>query len=141
MKKVTLTLILILSLGIAHAQESKTYTIKQTEWYLYNKETKEWDMQTQNKNMDIDLVCYKNLVNIQAKTPSLYRLDRDSKKEMETEIFTGYRYSAFEYVDMRECTVDVLVSKDTSVNVFVFSVVYEKPTLGKVNLRFFGTLE
>lgn len=141
MKKILLVLSLILTATVIYAQESKVYKISRSEMYIYNSLIKEWEQQTVNDDVNINLVTYKNVINIQAKTPSLYRLDEDSKERIETTSLQGYKYKALECVDMKNCMVDVLVSKNEENRVFVFSAVFDNQVLGKVNLRFFGYLE
>jgi len=135
MKKLILVLAAILSFTCINAQESKVYRISQTEWYLYNEVTKKWDLQTQNKNTSIDLVSYKNVINIQAKTPTLYRLDETSKREIGGDEYRGYRYDAIECVNMEKCTVDIVVMPGTEI--FLLSVITDKEDF-KANLRFYG---
>ena len=86
---------------------------------------------------------YKNVVNIQAKTPTLYRIDVST----ETKIggsgydYNGVRYSALECVDMKKCTLDLVRLNDVSSKSFVLSVIFNNETLGKVNLRYYSFLE
>lgn len=141
MKKIIKLLILTFAFTSVYSQESRTYKIKRSEMYIYNTFLKEWEQQSVNEDVSINLVTYKNVINIQAKTPSLYRLDEDSKERMETPSLKGYKYRAIECVDMKNCLVDVLVSKEDENRVFVFSAVFDNEVLGKVNLRFFGYLE
>ena len=89
MKKLfILSAILFATLSL-FAQDSKTYVITRSEWYLYNELKEEWVLQTQNKDVKINMVTYKNVINIQAQTPSLYRLDETTKKPIEGKDFTG----------------------------------------------------
>jgi hypothetical protein len=141
MKKIIQILILTLALTSTYAQESKTYKINRSEFYIYNEVTKEWEQQSVNDDVNINLVTYRNVINIQAKIPSLYRLDEDSKEKIETNSLQGYQYKAIECVDMKKCVVDILVSKKEENRVFVFSAVFDNQVLGKVNLRFFGYVE
>jgi len=134
MKKLLLALLTVLSL-IGNAQDSKTYKIIQTEWYLYDEVNKEWRLQTQNKDINIDLVVYKNVINIQAQTPTLYRLDESSKRTIDNKKIIGFRYDAVECVNMEKCTVDIATIPDA--DIFLFSVVVKKDEY-LVNLRFFA---
>jgi hypothetical protein len=141
MKRIMLICVAILVSSIVQGQESKTYRIKLSEWYIYSERTEEWVLQDRMEDINIDLVAYRNVVNIQAKTPTLYRLDRDTKKEVETENLTGYKYAAIECVDMKKCTVDIFVAKNPDVDIFVFSVIYDDKVAGRVNLRYFGEVK
>lgn len=131
-------LIIVFSGLLSYAQESKVYTANRTAWYIYNENTKDWDLQSENTDVNIDIVVFKNVINIQAKTPSLFRLDEDSKRQINTENLAGLRYSAIECVDMQKCTVDIVASKNTDSRVFVLLITYNKD-IGKVNLRYYAT--
>ena len=134
MKKLLLALFTVLSL-VGNAQESKVYKIIQSEWYMYDNIKEEWRLQTQNKDVSIDLVVYKNVVNVQAKTPTLYRLDESSKRKIGTKDVVGFRYDAIECVNMEKCTVDIATMQDA--DIFLFSVIVKKDEY-LVNLRFFA---
>ena len=86
-----------------------------------------------------DMVTYKNVINIQAATPTLFRLEESSKKPIEGKDFTGLSYSALECVEMRDCTVHIVVL-DENKNFFLFSVIYNLKG-EKVNLRFYAKLD
>ena len=132
MKKLLLALLTVLSLA-GNAQDSKTYKIIQSEWYLYDEIKEEWKLQTQNKDVSIDLVVYKNVVNVQAKTPTLYRLDESSRRKITSGEVVGYRYDAIECVNMEKCTVDIATIPES--DIFLFSVITKKDDYS-VNLRF-----
>ena len=134
MKKLLLALLTVLSLA-GNAQDSKTYKIIQSEWYLYDEIKEEWKLQTQNKDVSIDLVVYKNVVNVQAKTPTLYRLDESSRRKITSGEVVGYRYDAIECVNMEKCTVDIATIPES--DIFLFSVITKKDDYS-VNLRFFA---
>ena len=139
MKKILIAILILISSFSTWAQESKTYLVKTTEWYLYNETTEKWELQDRNTNLNIAMVTYKNVINMQAKTPTLYRLDEDSKEEINGETYKGLRYSAIECVEMRKCTVDFVVL-DKSKTIFLFSVIMSLKG-EKINLRFFANLE
>lgn len=141
MKKILLTLVPILLVLFVNAQDSKVYKINRSEMYIYNSSTKEWDEEFIHDDVSISLVAFKNVINIQAKTPSLYRLNENSKEKVETNSLVGFRYRAIECVDMKDCIVDILVSKNQDNKVFVFSVRFDNETLGKINFRYLGYVE
>lgn len=141
MNKALLILFLTLATTFVFAQDSKTYIVNRSEMHIYNSITKEWELQSINDDVSISLITYKDIINIQAKVPSLYRLDEKSKEKIETTSLQGYKYKAMEYVDMKNCLVDILVSKNPENRVFVFSVIFNNEVLGKVNLRFLGYIE
>lgn len=127
----------------AQSEESTTYKIFRTELYIYNENSEKWVMETRNDDININMVSYKNVINIQAKTPSLYRIDKLSEKNIggRDKDFFGVRYNAIECVDMKKCTIDLVRLSDLTSKSFIFSVVFENETLGKVNLRFYSTLD
>ena len=127
----------------AQSEESTTYKIFRTELYIYNENSEKWVMETRNDDVNINMVSYKNVINIQAKTPSLYRIDKLSEKNIggRDKDFFGVRYNAIECVDMKKCTIDLVRLSDLTSKSFIFSVVFENETLGKVNLRFYSTLD
>ena len=100
-------------------------------------------METRHDDVNINMVSYKNVINIQAKTPTLYRIDKLSEKSIGggDKDYFGVRYSAIECVDMKKCTLDLVRLSDLTSRSFILSVVFDNETLGKVNLRFYSTLD
>ena len=139
MKKICVLFAILFATLSSFAQDSKTYVITRSEWYLYNEDKEEWMLQTQNRDVKINMVTYKNVINIQAATPTLFRLEESSKKPIEGKDFTGLSYSALECVEMRDCTVHIVVL-DENKNFFLFSVIYNLKG-EKVNLRFYAKLD
>ena len=146
MKKLIILLTLLLvSFGVfaQSSESSTTYRVFRTEFYIYNQSFEKWELQTRNDDLNFSMVSYKNVVNIQAKTPTLYRIDVST----ETKIggsgydYNGVRYSALECVDMKKCTLDLVRLNDVSSKSFVLSVIFNNETLGKVNLRYYSFLE
>jgi hypothetical protein len=135
MKKLIIATLAILSTVFVNAQDSKVYKVLRSEWYLFDEDVKEWRLQTQNRDISIDLVVYKDVINIQAQSPTLYRLNETTKRKLDNGKIAGYRYSAIEYVNMEKCTVDIAASSDT--DIFLFSVILDRDTY-KVNLRYYG---
>lgn len=144
MKKIAIILSLLFSVFFSYAQseESTVYKIFKTEFYIYNENLEKWELQSRN-DVDINMVSYKNVINIQAKTPTLYRIDKLSEKNIgggDKEYF-GVRYSALECVDMKKCTIDLVRLSDLTSKSFMFSVIFDNETLGRVNLRFYSILD
>lgn len=144
MKKLLIVLAFLLSVLISFGQsaESTTYSIFKTELYIYDRDSDKWNLQSQN-SVDINMVSYKNVINIQAKTPTLYRIDKLTEKNIGggDKNYYGVRVDALECVDMKKCVVDLFRLNDPTSKVFVFSVVFDNETLGKVNLRYYSTLD
>lgn len=84
MKKLIIATLAILSTVFVNAQDSKVYKVLRSEWYLFDEDAKEWRLQTQNRDISIDLVVYKDVINIQAQSPTLYRLDETTKESLIT---------------------------------------------------------
>lgn len=137
MKKYILTLVAVLAFLVGSTQT--TYKAFQAEWYLYNEKTEEWVEQTSNKDLSISVVMFKDVVNIQAQRPTLYRISQASKKLVNTNEIGGYEYEAFEYVEMQKCKLSLLKLKEDNSNVFVLSIIINDS--GRlVNLRYFLTV-
>lgn len=143
MKKFTLLLAFLVTsfLSFAQSSESTTYKIFRTEFYIYNDRTEKWVLETKNEEVDIDMVSYKNVINIQAKSPTLFRIDKDSEQNIEGKDYFGVRVDAFECVNMNKCTIDLIRLTKNDSKVFVFSVIFKDETIGKINLRYFSTLD
>lgn len=139
MKKLFLSLSILFVGLFTNAQDSKSYLVTRSEWYLYNDKSEEWVLQDKNSNVKIDMVVYKNVINIQAKTPTLFRLDEDSKETIKGKKFSGYRYSAIECVEMKKCDVDI-VRLEEDESIFLFSVIFTENG-NKFNLRYYANLE
>ena len=144
MKKILLLLAFVFSVffSFAQSEESTVYNVFKTEFYIYEEDTEKWILQSQN-SVDINMVSYKNVINIQAKTPTLFRIDKLSEKNIGggDKNYFGVRVNAIECVDMKKCTIDLIRLSDPTSKTFVLSVIFENETLGKVNLRYYSLLE
>jgi len=127
---------------ISTAQDPNVYRVYQTELYIWNRITGEWKMETQNKDVNIQMVSYKNVINIQAKTPTLYRIN-ESKSETigDGREYTGTRWRGWECVNWVEATIDLVRLVNSEYPTFLFSVVYTDEVVGKVNLRYYTIKE
>jgi hypothetical protein len=135
MKKILLVLALLF--GTVNAQT--TYKANRAEWYWYNERTNKWEAQAINKDININIVAYKDVVNIQAQAPTLYRIS--NRKDNETEDFVGYRFDAFEYVGLKKCTLDIMKMKgDNTSGIFVISI-FVQDQGNYINLRYFATTD
>ena len=145
MKKLKLLILsLILSFSVfGQNAESVVYKVYLTEFYIYNQNTGKWVIETRNEDVEIDLVSYKNVINIQALTPTLYRIDKSTEQKIggNGKDFFGYRYDAYECVNMTNCTLDLVRLSDIQSKTFMLSVIFFDSRLGKVNLRYYSTLK
>lgn len=142
MKKLLLTLLVALTLtkGYTQENESAVYQVYQSEFYIYNKETEKWDLEAQNKNVNISMVFYKDAINIQALTPTLFKVKTSTKKSISGNGFVGYSFEALECVEERTCKVEYVYLLEDK-NKFILSIIHNDETLGKVNLRYYSTLK
>ena len=76
MKKLILSVITCLMFLFTYAQndDASVYQIYQSEFYTYDSQTERWNLETQNKNVNISMVFYKDAINIQARTPTLFKI-------------------------------------------------------------------
>lgn len=127
--------------SFAQSEESTVYNVFKTEFYIYDEESEKWVLQTQN-DVNISMVSYKNVINIQAKTPTLYRIDKLSEKNIGggDKSYYGVRVNALECVDMKKCVIDLFRLSDPTSKTFVLSVIVDNETLGKINLRYYSIL-
>ena len=123
----------------AQTDESTTYKVFRTEFYIFNERSEKWVLETKNEDVNIDMVSYKNVINIQAKTPTLYRIDKSSESNIGggDKQYFGVRYDAFECVNMTKCTVDLVRLTNLDSKTFLLSVIFKDEVVGKINLRFF----
>ena len=134
----------MLSLGsYAQTDESTTYKVFRTEFYIFNERSEKWVLETKNEDVNINMVSYKNVINIQAKTPTLYRIDKSSESNIGggDKQYFGVRYDAFECVNMTKCTIDLVRLTNLDSKTFLLSVIFKDEVVGKINLRFFSTLD
>ena len=97
-----------------------------------------WTLEHQNLDVDIDMVFYNDAINIQAKTPTLFKLKTATKKSFKGDGYYGISFEALECVEGKACTVDYVYETDTP-NAFMLSVTYKKNG-ENVNLRYYSTL-
>lgn len=135
------TLIFLSFFSFAQSEESTTYKVFKTEFYIFNENSEKWTLESQN-SVDINMVSYKNVINIQAKTPTLYRIDKLSEKNIGggDKNYYGVRVNAIECVDMKKCVIDLFRLSDPTSKTFVLSVIVDNETLGKINLRYYSIL-
>lgn len=144
MKKfiVLLCFIFCALISFAQSEESTTYKVFKTEFYIFNENSEKWSLESQN-SVDINMVSYKNVINIQAKTPTLYRIDKLSEKNIggSDKNYYGVRVNAIECVDMKKCVIDLFRLSDPTSKTFVLSIIFDNETLGKINLRYYSILD
>lgn len=138
MKKTLLALFMALTIISANAQEKSTvYQAFKTSWYLWDGE--EWILQTENKDVDISIVFYKNAINIQAKTPTLYKIKRETRKPInETNIY-GQTFESLECVNENEASVSYIYFREDK-SLFLLSIMFKNDDK-TFNFRYYCKLE
>ena len=133
MKKLILILLMSLTLSATHAQVKSSFNkCYNTSWYIY--ENGEWVLQNENKDVDITIVFYKNAINIQAKTPTLYKIKSGTKKTIDEKTIYGQTYETFECVNEYNATVSYIYFRDDD-DIFMLSVLFKKDG-NNVNFRY-----
>ena len=129
MKKVLLTLGLTLMMLVGFSQTP--YRVKTTEMYTYNSNTSEWELYQKNGDVNIVMTLEeKGVITIQAKTPSMYRFDKESGVDISGKTFTGYRYDGVDLRENESCKIDII---KINTGTYVVSIIKS----GKYNLRYY----
>lgn len=138
MKKTLLAFFMVLTIMATNAQEKSTvYQAFNTSWYLWT--DGEWVQQTENKDVDISVVFYKNAINIQAKTPTLYKIKRETRKVInETKIY-GQSFESLECVNENEATVSYIYFREDK-SLFLLSIVFKNDG-NTLNFRYYCKLD
>lgn len=106
MKKIFITISLLLSFLLGFSQTY--YKAYLTEMYTYNEKTKEWDLYQKNSDVNITLVIEEEFLSVQAKSPSMYKIYTNSKEDITTKSFTGYRYKGRDLRHESPVVIDIL---------------------------------
>jgi len=137
MKKLFLCLVLVMASVISYCQKDEAilYKAYQTEFYTYNTGTEKWVLQTKHDDVNISIVFFKNSINVQALTPTLFKLKKDTQESFNKETIYGVKFDALECVKEVACKVNYIYVKNS--NDFILSIVFNDDTLGSVNLRYY----
>lgn len=127
MKKLLLSLTLILSLNFSFGQNY--YKAISTEMYVKNTTTDKWEVYSKNDDTNITIVIEDGVINIQAQSPTLYRIDSDDRDKIDSKSFYGYKYYATELKKDLKCYIDVVKHKTSKM--YIISVYYND-----INLRY-----
>ncbi len=138
MKKTILAVFMALTIMATHAQDKSTvYQAYNTSWYLW--EDGEWVQQTENKDVDISIVFYKNAINIQAKTPTLYKLKDGTKKSINESKIYGQSFEALECVNEYNATVSYIYFRDDD-STFLLSILFKQDGRS-LNFRYYCKID
>lgn len=129
MKKVLLALGLILMSVIGFAQSN--YKVTTTEMYTYSLLRDEWELYQRNGDVNITVTLEEEgFVTFFAKSPSMYKFDKESGTSLSGDNYSGYRYDGVDLKENQSCKIDII--KKTN-GTYVISIIKS----GKYNLRFF----
>lgn len=106
MKKLILSTLALFICLFSFAQD--IYKAYATEFYTYDKVSKEWTLYEKNSDVNIRIVVEESFVTIQAKSPSMYKINQSSKEDINTENFFGYRYLAKDLKEDIYVTIDII---------------------------------
>jgi hypothetical protein len=132
MKKIILTLILVVSTLVLSAQTY--YKATMTEMYTYDNANKTWELYQKNSDVKITVVVEPQFISFQANRPSMYKVYENTKEEMNTKSLSGYRYTAKDLREDHLVKIDVLVHKESKTAIISVVNVSEG-----YNLRYFLT--
>lgn len=106
MRTIFLTLLLIFCSLYLNAQNY--YKAVLTEMYSYNKTTKTWDLYQKNSDVNIVIVVEDGFINIQAKSPSFFKIYLDTKENLNIKNFVGSSYVAKDFKNDKLIKIDIL---------------------------------
>ena len=113
MKKTLILSLLILISIFGYSQNFYKATI--TEMYTYNSDKEEWELYQKNSDVNITVVIEDEFINLQAKTPTMYKIYTNSKEAINTKTLKGYRYLAKDLKQEKMVKIDILISDETPV--------------------------
>jgi len=102
--------------------------------YVYDYTNEKWQLYSKYSDLNIVIVVEKGYINIQAKSPAMYRVYEEGKERVNTETIQGYRYKATDKQGTL-VTLDFLTSKDPESELVVFSIINK---VDGVNLRYYA---
>lgn len=112
MKKIILFISLIFCGIVSNAQSY--YVATKTELYTYNFNTEEWELRQNNPDVNIIVVMEEEFLTIEANSPTMYKIFKDTGKDIGTKSFTGYRYKSIDLKKNDICSMDVVKFGDSS---------------------------
>ena len=109
MKNLFLSFLLLFGSFFVNAQSYYKATL--TELYTYNAKEDTWDLYQKNSDVNITIVVEEEYINIQAQSPSFFKIILSTKQAISTTNFTGYRYVAKDLKKETYMKVDILNHK------------------------------
>lgn len=130
----TLLLSLILSLTTLFSSAQNYYRATLAELYTHNQKEDSWDLYQKNSDVNIVIVVEEEYINIQAQSPSFYKIYVNTKEPINSKSFTGSRYIAKDLKKETLLKIDILNHLTT--DYIVLSVIDNEKGL---NFRYFLT--
>lgn len=134
MKKIFLAFICFLVSFSAISQSF--YKVTNTELYLWNQKSEDWELYQKLSDLSINLCVEDEFVTIFAQSPSMYKIYNGTKSDISTKTLVGNRYVALDLKKGIEVKIDIVKLKEGSGA--MLSVVNVKEGF---NQRFFLTVE
>lgn len=110
------------------------YTCYSTELYSRLDVNKNWDLISTNKDSNIPIAVTKNVIQINAKSATTFKINSTNYKDFDNESLSGRRYSAYEVVNQKDCYIDLVRYKEK--DILLLSVVYFNEGT-QFNLRYY----
>jgi hypothetical protein len=129
MKKFIILLLFCLTFGSSFSQTRVTAT--STEMYTYDTNKSEWILYSRNPNVEIEVILEDDFITFFAKTPTMFRLDKNNPKEVKLKSGKGYRYNGWDFRRNQECLIDVIQLKSGE---YLISII---PSDFTYNLRYY----
>jgi len=128
MKKIIIFLSLLFCAMFGYSQSY--YVAIRTELYTYNFNSEEWELRQNNPDVNIIVVMEEEFITIEANSPTMYKIFKDTGKDIEGKTFSGYRYKSIDLKKNDICSMDVVKFGDSS---YMISII--KGT--EYNLRYY----
>lgn len=92
--KTLLTLMLTLILSTSIAQNRSEFNCYRTEFTYYDESNKSWVIESTSEDLEMRVSFYKNVIYINAKTPSIIETITSSGEDISNDVITGTRWDA-----------------------------------------------
>lgn len=121
MKKIILTIFLIISTIVGYSQSY--YTASVSSVYFWDRSNANWKLYQKYNKVSITIVFEKSIMSIQSKSPTTYKIEKSSGEKIDIDSFKGVRYSATELNSDDDCIIDFI---DYGDNTYLISIIYPK---------------
>lgn len=128
MKKILFLLLLAFTVTVTNAQNY--YKSTTSELYLRNSKTNDWDLYQKNSDVNITVVIEDSFLTIEANSPTMYKLFRNTAKKIYGKTYEGNSYDAIDLKKNTTCTIDVIIFNDGG---YLLSIFQD----GDYNLRYY----